>query len=309
MSAFAGSLRRFALIAVVVLAVRGLPAEPEPAGLPMEVTLTQTARFELLRDGKAGGSVSLPPGEKLAVLDVAGDYVLVHYRNLNGRVLASDTDLPHRFIVPAATLAAPAPSPAVAVAVAVAAPPAPEPAASVKPAPAAGDSRPAAYVPATAMERLLAGKLVHLDGGMLRAFAPARLAKVKFYALYFSASWCGPCQAFTPDLIDAYGKIRAMYPEFELVLVNRDRSPAEMFAYMRDDKMPWPALRWDDIRGADAINHYAGEGIPDLVLVDAAGNVLSDSFHWGSYVGPDSVVDDTWKILRDYRRKNLRPKS
>jgi hypothetical protein len=45
------------------------------------------------------------------------------------------------------------------------------------------------------------------------------------------------------------------------------------------------------------------------VLVDQNGKVLSDTNRWGRYVGPDAVLEDTWKILRDYRRKNPRAKS
>jgi nucleoredoxin len=282
----------------VLAAVLLLSAGRIAAGLPVEITVTQPARLELMRGGQVSGTIGLAAGEKLAVLDVADGYVLVRYRNVNGRVLAASTDLPPALARPAP--AVPAASPAILAA--------PVPAPPASPARSEG-TPPAVYVPATPMERMMAGKLVRLEGGALRPSIPVRLAGVKFYAFYFSASWCGPCQEFTPDLIDAYGKIRALYPEFEVIMVNRDRSPAEMFAYMRDDKMPWLALRWDDIRNADAINHYAGAGIPDLVLVDANGKVLSDSFRWGSYAGPDAVLDDTWKILRDYRRKNPRPKS
>ena len=88
--------------------------------------------------------------------------------------------------------------------------------------------------------------------------------------------------------------------------MNRDRTAQDMEAYMRDDHMQFPAIAWDSIQFASEINRYAGEGIPDLVLVDENGRVLSDSFRDGSYAGPDAVLDDTWKVLRDYRRQNPR---
>lgn len=49
--------------------------------------------------------------------------------------------------------------------------------------------------------------------------------------------------------------------------------------------------------------------VPCLVLLDDNGTVLSDTNRSGSYVGPNAVLDDTWKILRDFRRKNRRVKS
>ena len=277
---------RFAILAVCCLPFRA------GAALPMEITVTTPTKLELMRGEKVAGTIALPIGEKLALIDVAGDHAFVRYHNVNGRVAVEQTDLPREEIS--------APPPVVAPVAAVAQPTAPAKSpAKVIPA----------HAPANAMERALAGKLVTLEGDAVRPFDGARLAEVKFYAFYFSASWCAPCRAFTPGFVDAYKKIRALYPEFEVVLVNADHSSGDMVAYMRDDHMAWPALRWEAIRGASEITHYAGEGIPCLVLVDENGKVLSDSYRWWHYVGPDAVLDDTWKILLDYRRKNPRVKA
>jgi nucleoredoxin len=278
------TIRLLALIAALLTG-----GAPRGMALPDEITVTATARFELMRGDKFSGAITLVAGEKLALLDTAGDYALVRYRNLNGRVPIDRTDLPRPEAVP------PEAPPAVVAPVAV----------PVAPAPAPGKS----HAPANALERSLAGKLVRLEGGALRPFDGARLAGVKFYALYYSASWCAPCREFTPGLVDAYQKIRELYPEFEVVLVNEDQSSGDMVRYMRDDKMAWPALKWEARAGAPDIMRYCGSGIPCLVLVDENGKVLSDTNRWGRYVGPDAVLDDTWKILRDYRRKNPRAKS
>jgi nucleoredoxin len=275
---------------------------PWAAALPPEVTVMAPARLELLNQGKPAGAIALRVGETLAVVDTAGDHVLVRYRNLNGRVLAAHTNLPPAGEPDPAPSLPPAPTGAPSAPVA----PPPLPSAPVAaPAPVA----PSAYVPTGAIARSLEGKLVALEGGGLRPRESARLAGVKFFGIFFSAGWCGPCRRFTPELIDAYGKIRALYPEFEVVLVNRDKSPADMAAYVREEKMPWPALEWSAAASTREIMRYAGSGIPCLVLVDAEGKVLSDSYRWGRYVGPDAVLEDTWKVLRDYRRKNPRPKA
>ena len=261
------------------------------AALPMEVTVSQPTQLQLMRGDHVSGTISLPVGAKLEVVDLADEYLIVRYRNANGRVLVAHTDLPSGSLSDdPAPVARPKPGH--------------KPAAPAAPAPVAPTTPP--HTAANTVERELAGKLVHLEGGALRPFSVARLAGVKFYGIYFSASWCPPCREFTPGLVDAYGKIRELYPEFELVLVNRDRTPQDMEAYMRDDRMQFPAIGWDSIQFASEINRYAGEGIPDLVLVDESGRVLSDSFRNGGYVGPDTVLDDTWKVLRDYRRQNPR---
>jgi nucleoredoxin len=248
------------------------------AALPPEVTLTKPTKFEILRDGILSGSIDLAPGTKLAVVDLADDYLIVRYRNASGRVLPANTNLP-----PEALMG--------------------EEAASLN---SGGNSHPSAGRTANTMEKALSGKMVHLENGAIRPFDRKHLAEVKFYALYFSASWCPPCRAFTPSLVEAYGKIREQFPEFELVLVNHDQSPEEMEAYMRGDAMRWPALNWHAIASAPEINSYGGDGIPDLVLVDENGRVLSDSYRNGNYVGPHAVLNDIWKILRNYREQNPR---
>jgi nucleoredoxin len=40
---------------------------------------------------------------------------------------------------------------------------------------------------------------------------------------YFSANWCPPCRAFTPQLAEVYRVIRKREPGFEIVFVSSDR--------------------------------------------------------------------------------------
>jgi nucleoredoxin len=251
--------------------------------------------MEVMRDGRATGAVGLRAGETLTLVELKDDVALVRYRNLNGRVPIARTNLPALL---AAAGEMPAPKTEAPVVVA--------PAKRVESAPAVtiGPREPAGVI-----ERALTGKLVRLADGKLREDDAARLAGVKFYALYFSASWCPPCREFTPGFVDAYNKLRALYPELEVVLVCADRSAGDMLKYMQTDHMTWAAVKFDLTRSLGEINRYCGDGIPCLVLVDANGKVLSDTNRWGRYVGPDTVLDDTWKILRDYRRKNPRVKS
>ncbi len=61
---------------------------------------------------------------------------------------------------------------------------------------------------------------------------------------------------------------------------------------MRDMQMPWPGVKYEKIAENVSLRGYAGEGIPCLVLVDAAGTVISDSYAGKNYLGPDKVLAD-----------------
>jgi len=135
--------------------------------------------------------------------------------------------------------------------------------------------------------------------GQPKAFDNAKLSGIQYVAFYYSASWCPPCRAFTPSLVQFYNQFKPSHPNFELIFVNHDRSDGDMLSYMKGDAMPWPAVWFADLQNGDLNpNQFCGRGIPDLVLVDANGSVLSDSFSWGSYLGPQHVVEDIQRMVK-----------
>lgn len=144
----------------------------------------------------------------------------------------------------------------------------------------------------------LKGDLVSLQGKNMHRLDDAPLAGAKYFGIYYSASWCGPCKAFTPKLVEFYNRIKASNPHFELIFVSNDNSDKEMEAYMKMDKMPWPALAYNKIKSNKQLTSYAGSGIPCLVFVDANGKVLSDSYVAGKYVGPMKVMGDIETTLK-----------
>jgi nucleoredoxin len=134
--------------------------------------------------------------------------------------------------------------------------------------------------------------------GQPTGFDDSKLAGVRYVAFYYSASWCPPCRAFTPDLVSFYNEFKPAHPDFELIFVNADHSDADMINYMKGDSMPWPAVWFTDIQNPDLnARQFCGPGIPCLVLVDGEGNVLSDSFRNGNYVGPRQVVEDIRQMV------------
>jgi len=139
-------------------------------------------------------------------------------------------------------------------------------------------------------------RLVKLDHGILQPIDTASLNNIKYFAFYYSASWCPPCRIFTPKLVDFYNSFKPQHPDFELIFVNQGSSASDMLDYMKAEAMPWPAARFEDIDGSNA-NQYASEEIPDLVLVDADGKVLSNSFMGSTYVGPNKVLDDIQSLV------------
>ncbi len=141
------------------------------------------------------------------------------------------------------------------------------------------------------------GNLVHFQNGNLVPVDDSSLAEKRIYGLYFSAHWCGPCRSFTPKLVEYYKKIAGDHPEFEIIFVSSDKSAEEMATYMQEASMPWAAIEFTKLANVPSLKKYAGDGIPDLVVVDTTGKVLADSYVRGKYVGPQRVLDDLNNIL------------
>ena len=261
----------------------------DPQLWPAEVTVTAMTKAGVVKNGQVSGMMLVGAGKKLAVSGLAADGVIGKVGGTTVKVAIDKTDLLQRLGGDSAS--APAePAPAAPA-------PAPTPVATSAPPPAV-TAAPANHEPPTNIQRALLGKLVQLDHGALKTFDARKLNGVKYYGLMFSAGWCGPCRAFAPTLLDNYRKLRAQYPEFELVLVSNDRSEGAMLDYMREENMPWPAVKYSEIRDFEQINALEGPGIPCLVLIDGNGKVLADSFKGSDYLGPGAVLEATWRTLQ-----------
>ncbi|EFA04807.1 nucleoredoxin [Tribolium castaneum] len=91
---------------------------------------------------------------------------------------------------------------------------------------------------------------------------------------YFSANWCPPCRAFTPQLAEVYRLIRKKEPGFEIVFVSSDRSAESFEAYV--EGMPWLVVPWQQagVR-AELAQLYGIRGIPTLLLLDRNGHIIT----------------------------------
>ena len=112
------------------------------------------------------------------------------------------------------------------------------------------------------MDRL-GERVLRADGSSVES--SSALDGKNFVLLYHSASWCGPCKAFTPDLIEMYEQ-EGGGDVFEVVLVSYDRSVPEAEAYMREFDMPWVMAPMD--RQGELRRYTTTNGIPELVMID-----------------------------------------
>ncbi|PIA61943.1 hypothetical protein AQUCO_00200142v1 [Aquilegia coerulea] len=96
----------------------------------------------------------------------------------------------------------------------------------------------------------------------------------KTVALYFSASWCGPCRRFTPELIETYNQLSSRN-DFDVVFVSGDHDEESFNGYF--SKMPWLAIPFSDSDTGNRLNElFDVNGIPHLLILNGNGKVLTD---------------------------------
>lgn len=97
----------------------------------------------------------------------------------------------------------------------------------------------------------------------------------KKIGLYFSAAWCGPCQQFTPQLVEVYNELSSKVG-FEVVFVSGDEDEESFRSYF--SKMPWLAVPFTDSETRDRLDElFKVRGIPNLVMVDDRGKLVNEN--------------------------------
>jgi len=150
----------------------------------------------------------------------------------------------------------------------------------------------------SAVAKSLHKKLLGRQGDRLVPLALGDRPEPEFYLAYYSAHWCGPCRAFTPELVAEYHRLQAKHPgRFELVFISSDFSSGEQAKYVREANMPWPVVKLSATDGIEPLKQWHGDGIPDLIVTNREGHVILKSYDGENYIGPAAVLSRFAQLL------------
>ena len=91
--------------------------------------------------------------------------------------------------------------------------------------------------------------------------------------LYFTASWCPPCRAFTPKLNDAYKAWKGEGKSVSVVFVSSDQDEESHNNYY--GHMDFFQIKFGDAAIQALAQEFKVSGIPFLVVLNNKGEVLS----------------------------------
>lgn len=140
-------------------------------------------------------------------------------------------------------------------------------------------------------------KLVRCRDGTTSRADGSELEKKKLVALYYSAHWCGPCRKFTPQLVEYYNRVAPAHPEFEIIFFSSDRSRFGWETDIREMKMPWLAIDYDQLASLAQVKALGGDGIPSLLVIDEGSHIVASSYDGDKYLGPQNALAALDKIF------------
>lgn len=104
--------------------------------------------------------------------------------------------------------------------------------------------------------------------------------KGKVVLIDFWASWCPPCRAENPNLVQTYQKYKdknfTAGKGFTIYSVSLDKAKPNWVKAINDDKLEWP-YHVSDLKywNSEAASIYKVESIPASFLIDANGKILA----------------------------------
>jgi thiol-disulfide isomerase/thioredoxin len=100
--------------------------------------------------------------------------------------------------------------------------------------------------------------------------------KGKVVLIDFTASWCGPCRAEMPNVVEMYDKYHDK--GLEVICVGYEDETDNLKKMIEEDKIVFPMiseeLSKDDLRGLPS-EHYGIRGIPEIFLIGKDGRIVA----------------------------------
>lgn len=98
--------------------------------------------------------------------------------------------------------------------------------------------------------------------------------KGKYVLVDFWASWCGPCRAENPAVVDAYKKFKDK--NFTVLGVSLDEDKAKWLKAIKEDGLTWTHISDLKYWQSAVVPMYNIQGIPFNVLLDPDGKVIAE---------------------------------
>lgn len=120
------------------------------------------------------------------------------------------------------------------------------------------------------------------------------IGKNKIIMLYFTGSWCKPCNKAKEVLINFYNKVNETSKVFEIIQVASEKNESDF--RMSIESLPWLFIPKEEKIGRELFSKFQISTIPNYVILNKTGNHLIEFDKESIFeINPKSF--DRWLIL------------
>lgn len=101
--------------------------------------------------------------------------------------------------------------------------------------------------------------------------------KGKFVLIDIWATWCGPCKAQIPHLLEMEKKMKGENIQFVSISADKQKDKELWLKYIKDNNMHGCTLIADKDFKSDMMKFYSVNAIPRFILIDPQGKLISDN--------------------------------
>ena len=115
----------------------------------------------------------------------------------------------------------------------------------------------------------------------------------KLYGLFFTASWCSPCEIFGKELIDIYNNTNEGIRNIEIIQINFEKEETQFKSNIADK--PWIYMPYNDSRANQLKNKFDILYIPLFVIYKSDGTLIT--VNGRQEISKDGIIAiDKWLI-------------
>ena len=90
--------------------------------------------------------------------------------------------------------------------------------------------------------------------------------KIPVLALFFTATWCPPCEEFAAELISFYNEANQKEKHFEVIQVSNEKS--ESIFKSSIEKIPWVFIPYGDFIVKDLVESFNVRYLPLFLIIN-----------------------------------------